>query len=50
MSGGRRHGLVVLDKDPLEDIRKTHSIRYVMKNGEILEGDAPDEVWSRLLV
>ncbi len=28
----------MLDKDPLEDIRKTHSIRYVMKHGEILEG------------
>ncbi len=38
MSGGRRHELVVLDKDPLQDVRKTHSIRYVMKNGEILEG------------
>jgi imidazolonepropionase-like amidohydrolase/Tol biopolymer transport system component len=42
---GKLADLVVLNKDPLEDIQNTTSIRYVMKNGELFEGDTLNEVW-----
>jgi len=37
--------LVILDKNPLEDIHNTNSIHWVMKNGELFEGDTLDQVW-----
>jgi hypothetical protein len=39
--------LVILAKNPLEDIRNTQSIRQVMKNGRLYDGDTLDEVWPR---
>jgi Tol biopolymer transport system component len=39
--------MVVLDGNPLEDIRNTNRIRYVMKNGRLYEGDTLDEIWPR---
>jgi hypothetical protein len=42
---GKLADLVVLDKDPLENIRNTTSIRYVMKNGKLYDGATLDEVW-----
>ena len=42
---GKLADLVVLSKDPLADIRDTAAIRYVMKNGELFEGDTLDRVW-----
>jgi hypothetical protein len=38
---------VILSKDPLEDIHNTISIRYVMKNGELFEGETLNQVWPR---
>jgi len=37
----------VLDKNPLENIRNTNTIRYVMKNGRLYEGETLNEVWPR---
>ena len=42
---GKLADLVVLNKDPLQDIHNTTAIRYVMKNGELFEGDTLDEIW-----
>ena len=42
---GKLADLIVLAKDPLKDIHNSTSIRYVMKNGELFEGDTLDEVW-----
>lgn len=42
---GKLADLIVLDKDPLKDIHNTDSIRYVMKNGELFEGDTLDQLW-----
>jgi cytosine/adenosine deaminase-related metal-dependent hydrolase len=42
---GKLADLVILDDDPLRDIRNTNSIRYVMKNGELFEGDTLDQIW-----
>ena len=42
---GKLADLLVLRKDPLADIRNTNTIRYVMKDGELFEGDTLDQIW-----
>ncbi|MGB6339638.1 MAG: amidohydrolase family protein [Candidatus Aminicenantaceae bacterium] len=44
---GKLADLVILDKDPLENIRNTNSIRYVIKNGVVYEGDTLTEIWPQ---
>ena len=39
--------MVVLARDPLQDLRDTNTIRYMMKNGELFEGDTLNEVGPR---
>jgi cytosine/adenosine deaminase-related metal-dependent hydrolase len=47
IEAGKLADLVVLDANPLEDIRNTNTIRYVMKNGRLYEGETLAEVWPR---
>jgi Tol biopolymer transport system component len=42
---GKLADLVVLSKDPLEDIHNSNSVKYVMKNGVLYDGDTLNEVW-----
>jgi hypothetical protein len=42
---GKLADLIVLDRNPLEDIRNTNSIRYVMKAGTLWDGDTLNQVW-----
>jgi Tol biopolymer transport system component len=42
---GKLADLVVLDRDPLEDIENTARIRYVMKNGELFEAETLRQLW-----
>ena len=42
---GKLADLQVLDKNPLDDIKNTNTIRYVMKNGRLYDGNTLDEVW-----
>jgi Tol biopolymer transport system component len=42
---GKLADLIVLDKNPLQNIHDTNTIRYVMKNGELFKGDNLDEIW-----
>lgn len=42
---GKMADLVVLNKSPLDDIRNTNTIRYVMKDGELFEGDTLNQIW-----
>ncbi|HKW57011.1 MAG TPA: amidohydrolase family protein [Candidatus Acidoferrum sp.] len=42
---GKLADLLILDKNPLEDIHNTNTIHWVMKNGELFEGDTLDQVW-----
>ena len=44
---GKLADLVVLDADPLQDLRNTTKIRYVMKNGELFDGATLDQVWPQ---
>ena len=45
---GKLADLVVLDGDPLQDIRNTNTVRYVMKNGRLYEGDTLTEIYPRV--
>ena len=42
---GKLADLLVLDHNPLNDIRATTSIRHVMKNGFLYDGETLDRVW-----
>ncbi len=44
---GKLADLIVLDKNPLENIRNTESIRYVMVNGRIYDGETMNEIGTR---
>ncbi|MEX2528912.1 MAG: amidohydrolase family protein [Gemmatimonadota bacterium] len=44
---GKLADLVILEGNPLDDIRNTNTIRWVMKNGRLYEGDTLTETYPR---
>ena len=44
---GKLADLIVLAKVPLEDIRNTNTVKCVMKNGELFEGDTLNQLWPQ---
>ena len=44
---GKLADLVVLDADPLDDLRNTNTVTHVMKNGRLYEGATLNEIWPR---
>ena len=44
---GKLADLVVLDGNPLDDIRNTNTVHFVMKNGRLYEGSTLNEVYPR---
>ena len=44
---GKLADLVVLNENPLDDIRNTNTVQYVMKNGRLYEGDTLNETFPR---
>ena len=42
---GKLADLIILDKNPLENIRNTNTILYVMKNGRLYDGNTADELY-----
>lgn len=44
---GKLADLIVLNSNPLDNIRNTMDIRYVMKGGVLYDDDTLDEVWPR---
>jgi len=45
IEAGKLADLLIFDKSPLEDIHNTNTIHWVVKNGEVFEGDTLDQVW-----
>jgi len=42
---GKIADLIILNKNPLDDIHNSKEIRYVMKDGILYDGDTLDELW-----
>ncbi|WP_281542727.1 amidohydrolase family protein [Maribacter aestuarii] len=42
---GKLADILVLDNNPLDDLRNTNSIDQVIKNGRVYDADTLDEVW-----
>jgi len=47
LEAGKLADLLVLDADPLTDLRNVRRISYVMKNGRLYEAETLNEVWPR---
>jgi Tol biopolymer transport system component len=45
IEAGKLADLVILDGNPLDDIRNTSTVRWVMKNGELYEADTLTQIW-----
>ncbi len=45
---GKMADILVLEKNPIENIRNSNTIKYVMKNGRIYEGETLNEIYPRL--
>jgi imidazolonepropionase-like amidohydrolase len=44
---GKIADLVILGNNPLENLRYTNDIQYVMMNGRLYEGDSLNEIYPR---
>lgn len=47
IEAGKLADLVIMDENPLDDIRNTNTISQVMKNGRLYDGNTLDEVYPR---
>ncbi len=47
IEAGKLADLIILDANPLDDIRNTNTVHAVMKNGRLYDGDTLDERYPR---
>ena len=47
VESGKLADLVILEENPMQDIRNSNTIKFVMKNGRLYEGNTLDELWPR---
>ena len=45
LEAGKLADILVLDADPLQDLRNSREIQYVMLNGRLYDADSLDQVW-----
>ena len=45
LKAGKLADLVILDKNPLDNIRNTNTVVYVMKNGRLYDGNTCNEIY-----
>ena len=45
LEAGKIADILVLDRDPLTELRNTISLRYVMKNGRLYNAETLDQIW-----
>ena len=46
---GKLADLIVLDADPLADIKNSLKMRYVMKDGFLYDAETLDEIWPQAI-
>ena len=44
---GKLADFIILNEDPLEDIKNTNDIKYVVKNGRLYNAEMMDQIWPK---
>lgn len=45
LEAGKMADILVMDKNPVENIRNSNTLKWVIKNGRVYDADTADELW-----